>query len=265
MKKLIILSFVLLMVSAQNICSAKSNYQINPVIQKQTAPQGYQTQYPVPQSANEYNNYNYNYNAGYYGAGSPNLQGSVVMVPANTSFSAVLMTPLSSETSKLGDSVSMYLPSDFYYGKNLIAGAGSKINGSVIKVKKGGLGGRNGQLQIKFNTLVTPSGQIIPISASIQTNDGGGILKAGTAADVSKTYARNSAIGAASGAVMGVVMGALSGGSVGKGAIYGTAVGGGMGLLSPVLTRGGNVELPQNSQFEIVLDQPLTASSGTQY
>ena len=42
-------------------------------------------------------------------------------------------------------------------------------------------------------------------------------------------------------------------------------VGGGMGLVSPVFERGGNVELPQNSQFDIILDQPLTVPSNTAY
>ena len=99
----------------------------------------------------------------------------------------------------------------------------------------------------------------------ILTNDNSGVLKAGTAMDVTKEYTKTTAIGAASGAVLGVVMGALSGGSVGKGAIYGTAVGGGMGLIRPIFERGGNVELPQNAQFDIILDQPLTVSTNSLY
>ena len=74
----------------------------------------YQTQYPLPVNSYQpqgYQNTSYNMNQ---------LQGNVVMVPANTSFPATLMSPISSETAKIGDSVSMYLGSDFYYGKDLI-------------------------------------------------------------------------------------------------------------------------------------------------
>ena len=62
---------------------------------------------------------------------------AVVMVPANTSFMASVMTPISSETARIGDHVSFYLGSDFYYGRDLIASAGSRVNGVVIKAKKG--------------------------------------------------------------------------------------------------------------------------------
>ena len=64
---------------------------------------------------------------------------------------------------------------------------------------------------------------------------------------------------------MGTAMGALSGGSVGRGAVYGTAVGGGMGMAQNLFERGGNVEIPQNAQMNIVLDQPVTVSSNTPY
>lgn len=60
-------------------------------------------------------------------------------------------------------------------------------------------------------------------------------------------------------------MGALSGGKVGKGAVYGTAVGGGLGLIRSIANKGENVEIPQNSILNIVLDQPVTVSSNTPY
>ena len=246
-----------------------NSYQFTPVVQEMDNQGGYQTQYPLPDTNVNYNqpqNYGNNgYQNGYSGNynnynNNEKLRGNVIMVPARTVFNAVLSTPLSSETAIVGDSVSMFLGSDFYYGKNLIAPAGSRLHGSVVKVNKGGYGKRNGQLQIRLTNLVLPSGQVIPITASIVTDDNSGILKAGTKMDVTKEYAKKAAIGAGAGAVLGVVMGALSKGSVGKGAIYGTAVGGGLGLIQPAFERGDNVDLPQNSQFDVVLDQPLTVS-----
>ncbi len=262
-KEIISLSIISVMAVSPCACFAGSNYSVvEPVTQ--TVPANsynydnsyYQTQYPVPVNSYQSQGYDYDYNQ---------LQGNVVMVPSGTSFPATVMASISSETAKTGDSVTFYLGSDFYYGSNLIAGAGSRINGTVILAKKGGFGSRNGQLQIKFTNIVTPSGQMIPVSASILTDDGTGILKAGTAKDVTKEYVKDVGVGAAAGAVLGTAMGALSSGSVGKGAIYGTALGGGLGLGKSLVDRGGNVEIPQNAQLNIVLDQPVTVSSNTPY
>lgn len=234
-----------------NLCFADSNYEmVLPYVQQN----GYQTQYPLP--VNSYQTQGYNHNQ---------LQGNVVMVPPYTTFSAISSMPISSETAKIGDAVIFYLGSDFYYGSNLIACAGSNLNGIVTKVNKGGIGNRNGQIQIRFTNIVTPSNQIIPLTAHIKTNDGTGILKAGTAKDVTKEYAKDAVIGAAAGAALGTAMGALSGGKVGRGAIYGTAVGGGMGLMQNVFERGGNIDIPQNAQMDIILEQAITVSSNNPY
>ncbi len=243
------------MVNLPLMSYAASNYDVStPVINYTPIQQTNSSQYPLP--VNSYQTQGYDSNQ---------LQGNVVMVPASTSFGAVSTSVLSSETSRAGDSVTFYLASDFYYGNNLIASAGSKINGTVILAKKGTFGNKNGKLQVKFNSLVTPAGQVIPISASIMTDDGTGILKAGTAKDSAKEYVKDVGVGAAAGAALGTAMGALSSGSVGKGAIYGTALGGGLGLGKSLLEKGGNVEIPQNAQVSIVLDQPVTISSNSPY
>ncbi len=262
-KELLSISIVALMLVTPGMSFAATNYQAQATPAVQYAPVEdyvYEMEYPLPVNsyqpqgyqAQNYNNYD-------------QLQGNVVMVPANTSFEAVTMTPLSSETARVGDNVSFYLGSDFYYGRHLIAAAGSKINGIVLHTRKGGLGHKNGQIQIKFTNIYTPTGQMIPISARIQTEDASGILKAGTAKDATKEYVKDTGVGAAAGAVLGTAMGALSGGSVGKGAVYGTAVGGGLGLIKTVFEKGGNVEIPQNAQMNIVIDQPITISSNTPY
>lgn len=246
-----ILSMAMILSFAYMPCAfAAENY----TVQQST---GYQTQYPLP--VNQYQTQGYGYN------NYDQLQGNVTMVPANTIFSATTMAPIDSSTIETGDNVTLYLSSDFYYGSKLIAAAGSRVNGTVLKAKKGGFGSRNGQVQIKFTNIVTPYGQMIPISASVQTDDGSGVLKAGTAKDAAKEYAKDVGVGAASGAVLGTAMGALSSGSVGKGAIYGTALGGGLGLAKSLIDKGGNVEIPQGVQLNIVLNQPITISSNSPY
>ncbi len=193
------------------------------------------------------------------------LKGSVVMVPANTTFPAVLTNGvISSESLKTGDSVSFYMNSDFYYGNNLIAPEGSKVVGSVVKVKKGKYASIDGLVKIRFSNIVTPSGQVIPISASIQTEDGSGVLKAGTFQEAIASYTKDAVFNVGSGAILGTIGGAI-GGDVGNGTIAGTAIGGAVALIKILSEKGDDVFIPQNSQMNIILDQPITFSSNNPY
>ena len=186
------------------------------------------------------------------------LQGQVVMVPAGSVVPAVAQMYYSTENLALGQTVSFVLPQGFYYNGIEVAPAGSVVQGTVINYKKAGRGTRNGLLQVKFTSIITPNGQNIPIAGSIKTDDGTGIIHGGTKFDTSKEYAKDLAAGAAGGAVMGTVMGALSGGKVGRGAVYGTAVGAGLGLVKSFWDEGENVEIPVNSCVDVILEQPLT-------
>ena len=287
--KIISLSVASIMLILPAVCFADDYEMINPVVQQMPVTQysGYQSEYPLPEISQQYplpnnqtmtpavnmqNEYQSqypvpvnSYQAQGYNNNANQLQGNVVMIPASTVFPAISSAPLSSETAKAGDNVSFYLGSDFYYNGKLIAAAGSKVNGTIIVAKRGGMANRNGKLQIRFSHILTPTGQMIPITASLETADGSGVLKAGTAKDAAGEYIKDTAIGAGVGAALGTAMGALSGGKVGKGAIYGTAIGGGMGVLTSLMEKGGDIEIPQNAQMNIVLDQPVTVTSNTPY
>lgn len=189
------------------------------------------------------------------------LRGSVVSVPAGSTFSANLITPLSSADAAVGQSVSMVLGSDFYYNDKLIAPAGSTVVGSVIEAVAAKHGSINGKLTVRFTQITTPTGTQIPISAVIKTDDNSGVLVGGTKVDVAKEYTKDLAVGSAAGALSGVVFGALAGGSIGRGAALGTAVGAGGGLVKSVIDKGNNVEIPVNSTVELYLTQPITVSS----
>ena len=195
------------------------------------------------------------------------LQGKVVYVPSGTSFPATATMELSSESLSLGQSVCIALSNNFYYNNTLIAPIGSSVNGTVIQVKKSGRAGINGQLMVKFTNIVTPYGQMIPISGKIQTDDGTGLIKGGTKAESATEYAKDIAIGTAAGAVAGVIFGPLSGGEVGKGAAYGTAVGAGAGLAKSIWDKGIPATIPAGSVINIVLDQQVTFTpqQGYQY
>jgi len=191
------------------------------------------------------------------------LQGSVVMVPAGATVKAMLTSPLSSQYTTSGQTVSLALNDDFYYDDKLIAPAGSVIYGTVIESSKAKRGSINGKLCVRFTQIYTPYRTQIPISAVIKTQDSTGVLVGGTKLDVTKEYAKDLTAGSAAGALSGLVFGALAGGDVGRGAALGTAVGAGGGLVKSVWDKGNDVEIPANASIDLVLTQPITVNAAS--
>ena len=138
------------------------------------------------------------------------LKGRIVTVPAGEDFRAVLTTPVSSATAVTGQTVTMALNTDFYYNGNLVAPAGSSVSGTVIEASRAKHGSLNGKLTIRFTNIMTPTGQNIPISAVIKTDDGTGVLIGGTKMDVTKNYAKDLTVGAGAGALAGVIISPLA-------------------------------------------------------
>ncbi|MBK8189110.1 MAG: TrbI/VirB10 family protein [Vampirovibrionales bacterium] len=190
------------------------------------------------------------------------LQGRVVTAPAGTAMTASLQMPLSSETARPGDRFTATLGGDIAAGGSIVLPAGSQLEGQVFSAQAAGRAGRNGMLDVRFTSAITPGGQRVPLSARIQTEDGSGILKGGTAASRAGKAALRTGLGAGLGAALGTAMGPLSGGRVGRGAIYGTAVGGGLGALYAGAKKGEDAILPAGQTINITLDSPLTVTPG---
>ena len=238
MKRIIILSALLL---SANCAFGASNFSY----QQNATNTGFQPNYYAEDSYKLNNN---------------TLKGSVITVPAGQSFKAVLMAPISSETAYNGKTITLALNSDFYYKGKRIAPAGSSVTGTVIEVSKAKHGTLNGKLTLRFTQIITPSGQTIPISAVVKTDDNTGTLVGGTKFDIATEYGKDVAIGAGAGAVLGTIAEPLSGGSVGRGAALMTAVGAGGGLVKSIWDKGTDVTIPANAGIELILTQPITVN-----
>lgn len=238
MKRIVILSALLL---SANCAFGASNFSY----QQNASNTGFQPNYYAEDSYKLNNN---------------TLKGSVVTVPAGQTFRAVLMAPVSSETAYNGQAITLALNSDFYFNGKRIAPAGSSVTGTVIEVSKAKHGTLNGKLTLRFTQIITPSGQNIPISAVVKTDDNTGTLIGGSKFDVAAEYGKDVAIGAGAGAVLGTIAGPLSGGSVGRGAALMTAVGAGGGLVKSIWDKGSDVEIPANAGIELILTQPITVN-----
>lgn len=241
---------ILASLMSANISLAKSNYSYTPSA-NQYQPQYQGNYYPAANS---------------YGNGQQTLKGRVVTVPPGIGFGAVVSAPLSSEYLTMGQPVSVTLGSDFYYNNCLIAPAGSNVTGVVTQVTKAKHGTINGSLRLRFTEITTPYGTRIPISAGIRTDDGTGILRAGTKMDTTKEYAKDIAVGSAVGALTGLVASAISGGAKGKGTAIMTGVGAAGGLAKSIYDKGTDVVIPSGANIDLMIDQPITVNpSSTNY
>ena len=187
-------------------------------------------------------------------------------VSAGTEIKAVLDTPLSSKTSNVGDRFTATINDPVMGNDGSVAiPAGSKISGEVVQAEQGKtlpiLRGK-GQLNMRFDQVMLPSGQSFPIRATLQSvNDTNGkkTTTANSEGQVSSstkgtTAAKDVGIGAGVGTLAGLIFGSAM-----KGLAIGAIAGGGYVLA----TQGKDVNLPAQSGLVLKLDEPLNVSGGS--
>ncbi len=143
-----------------------------------------------------------------------------ILVPAGTQLAIEVTTPLSTKTSKVGDSVAARLASDLMIGDRRAAKAGATVHGSVTQVISGSkkVGGIP-TLGITFDSLVA-NGASVSINAPFTQ-----VAKSDTGKDTAKIVG-----GAAAGAIIGhqvshkngSIVGGLLGGAAGTAAAKNT-------------------------------------------
>lgn len=186
------------------------------------------------------------------------LKERIVSVPAGYSFNAYFMTPVNSATAYTGQEITLALGSDLYYREQLIATAGSAITGTVIEVLKAKHGTLNGKLTLRFTHILTPDGTDIPISAVIKTTDNSGVL----VGDKDKDIMKNTEVLSVSSKTIQSV---TSINTINQGGFsYMNSVGNGGGLLKSVWDKGTDVDIPVNTQIELILTQPITVNPNIQ-
>ena len=188
---------------------------------------------------------------------------------------AVLDTPLSSKTSKVGDRFTATVAQDVP-GVNGSVGipAGSKIEGEVSEVEQGKVLPQfrgKGRLNLRFTDLVFPNGTRAPVFLTLKNvtdTSGKQNAKASTSSEgeVSSrtsggTIAKDVGIGAGIGTVAGLIFGHAI-----RGLAIGAIAGGGYVLA----TQGKDVEMPAKAGLVLNADSPInvpanasTSSSGS--
>ena len=100
-----------------------------------------------------------------------------LFIPANTTCKAILSNTIDSKNAVVGQTINAVLLKDFMFENTIIASKESIIEGTITSNKTSNSKTTPSEIQIKFTTIRTPYNNIIPISASILTQDSSGILK----------------------------------------------------------------------------------------
>jgi type IV secretion system protein VirB10 len=186
------------------------------------------------------------------------------VVPAGTKVLLELRSGINTRSAKPGDGV--YLASTFpvVVGNRVMIPAGVYVQGVVDRVVRAGRIKGRAQLDMHFTSIIFPNGTVAEIPGVVNSlpgarkqsvkNDGEGTIeesgdKGRHAGEVAKVSVPT---GATVGAIGGLDSGhPLAGGIAGVGAGLAAA-----GLVS-LFTRGADVNIPQGTQVEMVLQRPL--------
>jgi len=157
-----------------------------------------------------------------------------VTIPAGTSLSVKLLTPLASDTSKVEDPVRGTLVKPVIIDGRTAVPAGAEIVGSVIEAKRSGRVQGRASIAFRFNQLIVGN-ENRRIQTALVTRQ----AHASTKQDLKK-----GGLGAGAGAIIGGIAGG------GKGAAIGAVVG---GAGTVVATRGEEIRLPAGTTVNAMI------------
>ncbi len=172
------------------------------------------------------------------------VAGREVTIPAGTSLTVILDTPVGSDTSRVEERVSAHLARPVIVAGQTALAEGSQIGGVVTDAKRSAKVKGRAHLAVRFDSL-SPSGS--NERYEIHTSAVGR-----TAPGTKKKDALEIGAPAAGGALIGALVGGK------KGALIGGAVGGGAGTAVVLSTRGKEVHLAKGATMTLRLTQPVT-------
>lgn len=188
------------------------------------------------------------------------LRARVSSIPRGTTLMVKLDQPISSFSSQMGEQVTGTLENDILVNDAMAIPAGSEVVGQVSNVNHSGYLGKHGEIDVRFFSLKTPSGSVIPIRGHVVTKDDSGILKGNSyAADVAKNIGYGAGITGA-GALGGTALGSMIG-AAGSGAVFGTAVGGVAGLGYVMARKGKDVVIPSGSRISVKINEDTAVNN----
>ena len=191
-------------------------------------------------------------------------QKKIYTVPAGTKVLLQLRSSVNTKSAKPGDGV--YLASTFpvVVGNRVMIPSGVYVQGVVDRVVRAGHVKGRSQLDMHFTSIIFPNGSVVEIPGMVNSlpgahkqtvkDDGEGTIE--QAGDKGRHAGEVAKIAIPTGGTVGSIGGLndghpLAGGIAGIGAGLATA-----GIVA-LFTRGADVDIPNGTQVEMVLQRPL--------
>lgn len=112
---------------------------------------------------------------------APAQRAPRVRLPEGAEVRVATIDELSSKTSKVGDTVYMRVIDPVRYNGAIVIPDGARVTGSVITVRKRGIAGRSGKLEIRANSVKVGENSIRLRGAKNDQGKGQGTLSIATA------------------------------------------------------------------------------------
>lgn len=189
-------------------------------------------------------------------------------IQSDTKAQLTLRSQINSKLNEAGDIITATLAEPIYVDGQMVAQRGTEFRGHITKIARAKRGQRSSHLQIEFDHIVTPSGEV-PISAqlvaiddwdqevSIKANSKGDLKGGHRGERTIDNVQRGGTIGL-SGGIVGAGLGGAAGASgrflLGMGAA-GVAAGMIGGLL---LTKGSDLRAGPGAMLRIKFNRPVT-------
>jgi len=164
-------------------------------------------------------------------------------VPQNSVIGIRLDAMVTSDTAKVEDKIAAHVTRDLMVAGRTAIPAGSKVEGNVTFVDRGGKFKQPARLGIKFTTLVLPDNTRLPIQTEAIFRDG-------------ESPGNESAAKVGASAAVGAILGAVIGGK--KGAAIGTAAGAAGGTAAVAAGGRNDAVFASGSALTVRLTSPVT-------
>lgn len=168
---------------------------------------------------------------------------SIYRLPTGTRIRLKMDAGISSKVSSVNDTFTAVVAKAVVIRETVVLAAGTVIEGRISSVSRAASGGKNGKLEVVFETLWITNETRRRID---------GVLVNKLDSDSSQTANFLTVIG---GAAIGAVIGAVS--KTGSGALIGAGIGAGAGTGVALLRKGRNVGIRGNEEFEIELKKEV--------
>ena len=183
--------------------------------------------------------------AGRVEAPAPQPDFRELVIPADAVMGLRLETTVSSEGSHVEDRVEAAVTRDVRADGRVAIPSGSRAEGSVTLVERGGRFKERARVGVRFHTLVLADGTRLPVQTDAVFREG-----------VSPANSSTAKVGGA--AVGGAILGAILGG--GKGAAIGGSIGAAGGTAAVMAGSRSEAVLPAGTTVTVRLTAPVTVT-----